>query len=432
MTPSRHSPNKGQGVGLAQSDFLGQRSADRWESRPLADSVLHLIWHEQQISRAEIARRLGLSRSTVTEIIKELLQSGFVEEVGIGESSGGRRPIVLEFQNDARYVLGVEVGAIHVTGTLIDLSGKILVSLKRPHPVRTDPVGTRSLIIDIGKTCLGRVPRGSSKLLSIGVALPSPVDPNRPEFISEVVIPAWRGRTELDEIARFFDVPVFIDNDANLGALAEHRWGAGRGVEDLTYVKLAYGIGSGFILRGEIYRGASGIAGEMGHISINPEGPECVCGQRGCLATYVGGEALETRAMELLERTAGTRLRRDDLSLSKLEESALKDDPIAIQLYSEVTGHLSQAIKGWINMMNPSRIILGGSMARLGDRLTQPIQESINAAALLSSVASTPIRVGELGELAESVGAATLALEEVFAQPGFYTHEPRRKVNLAT
>ncbi|MBT4033357.1 MAG: ROK family transcriptional regulator [Candidatus Marinimicrobia bacterium] len=407
-------------AGYSQSDSLGRRIVDRWESKPLADSVLHLIWHKHQISRAEIARELGLSRSTVTEVVKELLNSGFVKEVGSGISSGGRKPIVLEFQNEARIILGIDIGATHVAATLIDLSGEVLAFVKQDHFVRTDPKGTRNLVFEICDAILSEIKNGSKRLLCIGVALPSPVDPNHPEWLSEVVIPAWRGHSEIDLLHRHFNVPVYVDNDANLGALAEHRWGAGRGVKDLTYVKLGYGVGAGFILNGEVYRGGTGIAGEMGHIPIKSDGELCECGLKGCLVTLVGGKAMETRVEELLSKYPDSMLADKLATLKNIEIAAGKQDALALQLFKETAEYVSIAITGWINMMNPRRVILGGDRKELQQQILNPIQVKIRDCSIVGSVDSTEVRTGELGEKAESMGAATLALEEVFSEPGFY------------
>jgi len=407
-------------AGYSQSDSLGRRIVDRWESKPLADSVLHLIWHKHQISRAEIARELGLSRSTVTEVVKELLNSGFVKEVGSGISSGGRKPIVLEFQNEARIILGIDIGATHVAATLIDLSGEVLAFVKQDHFVRTDPKGTRNLVFEICDAILSEIKNGSKRLLCIGVALPSPVDPNHPEWLSEVVIPAWRGHSEIDLLHRHFNVPVYVDNDANLGALAEHRWGAGRGVKDLTYVKLGYGVGAGFILNGEVYGGGTGIAGEMGHIPIKSDGELCECGLKGCLVTLVGGKAMETRVEELLSKYPDSMLADKLATLKNIEIAAGKQDALALQLFKETAEYVSIAITGWINMMNPRRVILGGDRKELQQQILNPIQVKIRDCSIVGSVDSTEVRTGELGEKAESMGAATLALEEVFSEPGFY------------
>ena len=406
--------------GYNQSDSLGRRVVDRWESKPLADSVLHLIWQKHQISRAEIAREIGLSRSTVTEVVKELLNSGFVKEVGSGVSSGGRKPIVLEFQNEARIILGIDIGATHVSATLIDLSGQILAYVKRDHSVRSDPKGTRSLVFEICDSILAENKNGLKRLLCIGVALPSPVDPNHPEWMSEVVIPGWRGHSEIDLLHRHYNVPVYVDNDANLGALAEHRWGAGRGVKDLTYVKLGYGVGAGFILNGEIYRGGSGIAGEMGHIPIKSDGEQCECGLKGCLVSLVGGKAMATRVKTLLANFPDSKLAGQEPTLQNIELAAIENDELALQLFKETAEYMSIAITGWINMMNPRRVILGGARKELQTQILNPIQVKIRECSIVGSVDSTEIRTGALGEQAESVGAATLALEEVFSEPGFY------------
>lgn len=411
------------GVGYVQPDFFGYRKVDRWEARPLADSVLHLIWREHQISRAEIARQIGLSRSTVTDVIRDLLMTGYVKEVGAGVSSGGRKPIVLEFQNGHKVILGVDIGATHVSAALMNLGGQILAFEKRSYSVRSDPEGTRSLVFKLCDACLDQVTNGTQRLLSIGIALPSPVDPDHPEWISEVVIPAWRGKNELDILHRHYGVPVYFDNDANLGALAENRWGAGRGFEDLTYVKIGYGIGAGFVLNGEIYRGSTGIAGEMGHMPVGDGHIVCECGLKGCLTTHVGGKAMFARVLELADTYPESPLAKGTSDLDAIEQAAHNRDPLALHLYSETTEYLSTAIAGWINMMNPGRVILGGAMQELQSHLLAPVKEKIKACSIVGSVPQTDVRTSELGHQAESIGAATLALEGVFAEPGFYRIE---------
>jgi hypothetical protein len=232
--------------------WKGMRRTDPDRPRPLADAVLRLIWHERRISRAEIARRAQLSRSTVSEIVGEILPRGLVAEVGEGPSAGGRRPILLAFRDDACVILGVEMSATHVVVVLTDLRGHVLSSESRPHPVRTDPPGTRRLIAQLCGTCLD-VPAGRARpLVGIGVAVASPVDPADPDRLSTLVLPAWRGHLGLAELAEQHGVPLMVDNDANLGALAEQWWGVGRNVDDLAYIKVATGIGSGHVIGGEI------------------------------------------------------------------------------------------------------------------------------------------------------------------------------------
>ena len=398
----------------------GKRHADPWQARTLTDSVFRLIWREHHISRAEIAQSIGLSRSTVTEIIKDLLKTGFVDEVGIGLSRGGRRPIVLEFQSQAGVILGVDIGATHVAVALTDLQGSILAWQERDHPVRTDPEGTWALVIELCDACMRESGGESIPLLGIGVAVPSPVDPLHTEWISEVVLPGWHGRGEWEQLQQRYGVPVYVDNDANLGALAEHKLGAGRGVENLVYIKLAHGVGAGYILRGEIYRGATGVAGEMGHLPIDPAGEPCVCGLRGCLVTRVGAEAMEAHAAALINDHPDSRLKGVELTVSAIEDAALVGDELALKLVREAADYLGIAITGWTNLMNPDVVILGGSMVRLGNLILDPIREKVKNCTLVQSVSKCEISMTELGQQAVAIGAATLALEEVFDTPTFY------------
>ena len=384
-------------------------------SLSLSDSVLRLIWREQEISRAEIARRTGLARSTVSELVADLVQSGLVIEVGPGPSRGGRRPIVLRFEDTARLILGVEMGAAHVAVALTDLRGRVLAWRERPHQVRNDPTGTRSLILELADACLASVRGSRKRLLGIGVAVPSPVDPRQPDRLSEIVLPAWGGQSGLAEVLARYQVPWFVDNDANLGALAEGWWGAGRGVNDFAYVKVATGVGSGHVIGGEIYRGATGVAGEIGHMAVDPLGPQCICGLRGCLATLVGAQALVERARALRTAHPESSLATTEPTIAAIEDAALTGDPLALALAHDAAQHLGVALVGMLNLMNPARVILGGGLARLGELLLEPIRETVRGRTLVSAGAAAEIRTSELGPQAVAIGAATLVLTAALA-----------------
>lgn len=272
-----------------------ENKIDQQITLSLKDSILRLIWREHQISRAEISRQLDLSRSTVTEIVKELIPTGLIAEVGIGESSGGRKPIMLQFQDDAKVILGIDIGATHVSVAMTNLRGKLLFWKEKDYPVRENVEGTFKVIDELCNYCFLTLKHGSDMLLSIGVSVPSPVDPIHPEYLSETIIPAWHGKSGLERLREKYSVPVYLDNDANLGALAEQWWGAGKAVNDLIYIKISNGIGAGYILGGKLYRGSKGIAGEMSHMPIDPNGRLCGCGLRGCLGTVISAWALKER-----------------------------------------------------------------------------------------------------------------------------------------
>ncbi len=386
----------------------------------LTTEVLNLLWQRRELSRAEIARRTGRSRSTISELVTRLLDTGLVVELGSGESRGGRRPILIGFRDDAGVILGVDIGATHISVILTDLRGGQLAWSERSYPVRTDPRGAGRLIIELCRDSLAGWNGDRRRLLGIGVAVPSPVDPESPDRVLERIHPAWRGRAILEPLDDSFGVPVFVDNDANLGAVAEHAWGQAAGVDDFLYLKVATGVGAGLMIGGEIYRGSTGVAGEIGHIVVDPRGPECVCGGRGCLATFVGTGALVERARKLLGDSPPSALANGKLDIKSIEDAALADDPVALRVVHEAARHLGIALAGVLNLMNPGSVVVGGGLARVGDRLLVPLREAVLRRTLVASAAAADMGISELGPRATALGAATHVLVAALANPRLF------------
>jgi predicted NBD/HSP70 family sugar kinase len=398
-------------------------ASDFGPARPpsLADAVLRLIWDEERISRAEIARRADLSRSTVSEIVETLLATGLVAEAGVGDSRGGRRPIVLEFQDGAGAILGIDMGASHVAVILTDLRGRILASARAAYPVQEDPAGTRQRIRQEIDACLDAAgPAVRSRLVGIGIAVPSPVDVRHPDRLSPIAMPAWEGRHGLDALLADLGVPVLVDNDANLGALAERWWGAAQGLDHFAYIKIATGIGAGHVIDGRIHRGASGVGGEIGHVAIDPRGETCNCGNRGCLTTFVGAPALAARIRALRAVYPQSPLAAGEPTVARLEEAARADDPLALQVIHEVAEHLGVAIAGMLNLLNPAAVILGGRIAGLGEKLIAPLRATALRRTFVPAAAATEIRVSTLGSQGIALGAATLVLDAALHDPRLF------------
>jgi predicted NBD/HSP70 family sugar kinase len=386
----------------------------------LTRAVLNVVWKRRAISRAEIARNSGRSRSTISDVVGRLLSTELVAEVGSGESRGGRRPILVGFQDQAGVILGVDVGATHISVILTDLRGRTLAWQERAHPVHGDPKGAEAIIATLGEACLAEWNGERSRLMGIGVAVPSPVDPGSPDRVIERVLPAWRGHGLLDRLDAVFGVPVFVDNDANLGAVAERWWGEAVGIDDFVYLKVATGVGAGLMIGGEIYRGATGVAGEIGHMAIDPDGPECVCGNSGCLATLVGTRQLVDRARALREHFPDSALAKGDLDIRAIEDAALRDDRLALQIVNEAAVRLGIVVAGVLNLLNPGAVIIGGSLARAGRRLVEPLREAVATRTLVDSAAASDIRTSELGERAVALGAATHVLVTALADPRLF------------
>lgn len=384
--------------------------------------ILNLLWKEREISRAELARRTSLSRSTVSAIVNDLLNTGLVKEARAGVSNGGRRPIILKFQDQSSFILGIELGATHVSCVLTDLRCGVRASWSAPAPVREEPkialdkmtLGVRSVLEADGLK--------PSQVLGIGVAVPSPVDEAHPGELLPLVVPKWKGYNIATHLRENFGRPVFVDNDANLGALAELWWGVGSPA-NLAYVKVATGVGAGLIINGRIFRGSGGIAGEIGHTSIDSAGPRCVCGLRGCLTTLIGTPALLQRAESELRAIGSDRPPFG--SIDELVNSALHGDPTSVALVRYAGDKLGIGIANMLNLLNPKMVVIGGGISRAGDLLLDGVRNTIRGLSLPASISNAEIRITGLNEWGIAVGAATLVLQAALEKPALFPIEAR-------
>ena len=378
--------------------------------------ILKRIWRDRQTSRATLARDSGMSRSTLSAIVSDLMATGLVETLGAGSSRGGRRPILVGFDDDACCIVGVEMGAAHVGVALTNLRGQMQAWRYQPHPVRTQPKTTLSLIRRLVRSCLNEAQAYTDRLVGIGIAVPSPIEPRARRQMSPLIMPAWEGVDLVEELGGTFGGLVELDNDANLGALAEHWWGA-HSPGDLAYVKIATGVGAGLLINGEVYRGAGGIAGEIGHTAIDPSGPRCICGLDGCLVMLVGSEALVGRVAAALARHPTSALASVPVDIHAITDAALAGDALALELVSDTGHHLGIALASLLNLLNPATVVLGGELTRAGDLLLAPLRTTLATRSLFTSVSEAEVVTSKLGAQAIAVGAATMILRAALDEP---------------
>jgi len=372
--------------------------------------LVQMIWAERQISRIDISRRTGLSPSTVSVIVNTLVDAGLVREVGTTTSARGRRPTLLAFCDDIFHIVGVEIGIRHVAVALTDLRGKVRAFRTERHEMRDGPAETLGKVRGLVNECVkeGKVSR--RRLMGVGVAVPSPIDRSRPGVLSARLYPAWSDFDVQEDLEKNLRLSSLIDNDANLGALAEHWWGAGVGFDDVAYVKIGAGIGSGHILRGQLYRGASGTAGEIGHVCVDAHGPACVCGGRGCLAMLVGSDSLVAQARKLFGSKRAT--------VADIVQEAHGGDRRAVRLLEEVAQHLGQVLVGTlINVMNPGVIVLGGEITAASNLLLEPLRKYVAERTRSIPFDTAHIVFSSLGPQAIAIGAATLYLDDAIRHP---------------
>jgi predicted NBD/HSP70 family sugar kinase len=350
-------------------------------------------------SRAELARLTGLSRSTVSTLIAELQENGLVVERDAapdGVAPQGRPPVLLSLDRSAGAVVGLDFGHADVRVAVADLSRTILA--ERVVEMDVDHAGTGALdaAAELVADALDEAGIDRRRVLAAGMALSGPVDHEEDRVHRSAILPSWGGIRPGAELSRRIDVPVHIENDANLGALAEVTMGAARGVEDAIYLMIGAGVGAGIMVGGRLLHGAGGTAGELGHVLVDDNGLICRCGNRGCLETIAGGPAV----VELLRRTYGA-----DLTLEAVLEHVAAGDPGAVRAVTDAGHAVGLVIASLCNVLNPEAIVIGGELAAAGEALLEPVRTAIERHAIRPAADDVRVVPSELGERAEVLGA---------------------------
>jgi predicted NBD/HSP70 family sugar kinase len=240
-------------------------------------------------------------------------------------------------------------------------------------------------------------------VIGTGLGLPGPVHRGTGRVGSTAILPAWGGLRVAEEMEQRLRLPVHVDNDANLGALAELFWGAGHGAGSLVYLKIATGIGAGLVIDRQLYYGAGGTAGEIGHLTIDEDGPLCRCGSRGCLETFAAAPAI----VELLRSSLG-----HDLTIEEVVERAVAGDPGCWRAIADAGRHVGHAVATMCNLFNPERVVVGGSVGQARELLLAEMRDAVRRWAIASAAQDVEIVAGVLGERAEMLGALALVMHE--------------------
>lgn len=348
-----------------------------------------------EITQAEIARATQLAPATVSNIVRELSGSGLLETT----AGAGRRGTSVRFAQAAGFIAGIDLGHRHVRVAVGDLAGRILAETERPigpDHHHAEGLGLASAMLD---ELTEQLSTSRDQLLTVGMGLPAPIGADG-LVISSSILPGWVGINAAVTASQALGLPVHIDNDANLGALAEHRRGAGIGHSCMIYLKASSGLGGGIILGGEVFRGGSGMAGEIGHLTLDDNGPVCRCGSRGCLEAYtcVG------TVMDLLAQ------QHPGATFSEIVAAAHHGDAAAIRVIEDAGRHLGWGVAMVANMINPTCVVIGGDMAQAGDVLLNPVRARLRRHALGSAGPDLVITTAKLGDRSSLVGALLLAL----------------------
>ncbi|HET6213179.1 MAG TPA: ROK family transcriptional regulator [Micromonosporaceae bacterium] len=374
-------------------------------ARRVADSLRTL----GPCTRAELITATGLSRPTVTATIAELAAAGLaVEGTSTGRLTGGRPASVVRLTRTAGLAVGVDVGRRHIRVAIADLGHEILA--EQAVRLVEDADDNPGPVLDLGAELVGRVlsevDADRTDVIGVGLGIPAPITLTG-RIGSPMLLPGWEHLLPAEEFAGRLGVPVLLSNDANLGALGEYQWGAGRGCPVLVYVKLATGIGAGIVLDGRLFVGSAGTAGELGHVTIDARGPVCRCGNRGCVELSAGGRALVEQA----------RLTYPELAdVSDLIRLANNGDPACRRLLSDAGALIGIALSGLVNLINPDRVLLGGELGGATDLMLEPLRRGLTESAMPAAMAAVQVGAGELAERACALGGVALVLRGAAAR----------------
>lgn len=384
--------------------------------------VLNVIRDKGPLSRADVSRRTKLTRSTVSSIVSYLTKKNLVRETGLSSSGVGRRGILLELNPKAYYVVGIDLGTLNTIAAVVDLEGKIVERVEHP----TNGEKNRDDVIERVKAAIHEVISASNlnlqKIAGIGLAVPGLVASKKGMIL---FIPnfGWKDTPLREILEEEFHTPIFIDNNANAMALSEAQFGIGRGVKNFICINIGIGIGSGVIINREIYRGETECTGEIGHTTVDYNGPKCNCGNNGCLEVMAAGPAIARRAVKAIRegrKTVITELVEDNLNqitAAVVARAANQGDRLAREIMEKTGEYLGTGIANIINLFNPQMVIIGGGVAQAGSLIFDPLKRTMKKRAFSVPAKVVKIATPSLGRDCTVIGAASLVLKEIFKSP---------------
>lgn len=379
-------------------------------------AVIELLLEHGAMSRVDIARLTRFSKPTVSKVVAELMDEGIIREIGFGESTGGRKPMLLRLGGDGKLVVGAEIDSEECKTVLVDLDGRVLDTRYHavagahsvPHMIDLIVRGVNALFAD----------RDRQALLGCGVAVPGlvSIDGSQISYSSNL---EWENVPLREQLEARLQIPVIMTNRGKAAALGT-LWLRGRDKQDnLIYIYLGTGVGGGIILDHKLLSGASHTAGEIGHICVDPHGPLCKCGNYGCLETYVSGSAIAMRARakirdgmasSLLERSGAHNL--ETITTKLVAQAAQEGDPLSTEILNETAMYLGIAIANLVNLVNPQTVVLGGPVARWGGLLIEAVRREVYKRALVVPAQAAQIVPAEDDGLAVPVGASALVIRK--------------------
>lgn len=376
--------------------------------------VLKTIYDHTSSSRADVARWTGLTRPTVSSTVAELIAEGLVEEVGQGQSDGGKPPILLRVMDGARHLIGIDLANSEFRGAVTDLRGQVIHRVSLPVHEQ-DGQAALELVYAL---CDQLLPAATSPVLGIGIGTPGLIHAQK-GIVRKAVNLDWADLPLRDLVARRCGLPVYIANDSHVAALGEYVFGQKRKTPNLVVVKVGRGVGAGIVLHGHLYHGDDSGAGEIGHVRVVEGGSHCRCGHDGCLETVTSSQAIVKQARTLAQQNPNSRLWHFAPTLEAITTDVVLQafqagDPAIPPIIAEVGHYLGIALANLVGVLNIKKIVIAGSVARFGPFLQRAIEQEMRTRAMALLADRTKVEVSTVGQDIVILGAAALLLTHEF------------------
>ena len=377
------------------------------------DLVLKIIIDNKTVSRAEIARITNLTRTTVSNTVSFLIDEGLIEEVGLGESIGGKSPIMLSLIADSRYLIGLDLAQDKFTGAIVNLRGEIKETAEVPVSDSNEQEALK-LVYQILDELLAK---DRHPIIAIGVGAPGLMNTREGIVVSAVNLD-WQDFPLARLLRDRYDLPVAVLNDSQAAAIGEYVYGGDHGpTENLIVVNVKQGLSAGILINGQLFQGDGGGAGEIGHVVVQKDGLLCRCGKQGCLETLASASAIVQRAKTLAPESPTSQLAKqiENISLASIEKAFFENDPLAQEIITEAGCYLGASIANLISILNIKKIILTGDVSRFGDLWLQSVRDSMLQAALTKIGQETKLEIGKIEFQGCILGASVSMLMNRYA-----------------
>ena len=385
-------------------------------------TLLQAIFWSAGASRLTLANRLDFSKSKTNSLVAALLDVGLLEETGLKASSGGRRPETVQISPSLGVLIAADLGATSLNIAILRPDLSVLVRISEAADVRAGPGVVMARVRVLMRQLLTTCGTTAQQVLGIGMGVPGPVDFTGGQLVNPPLMPQWDSFSIRDALREDYAAPVYVDNDVNIMALGE-LWRLQRNLQNFLVIKVGTGIGCGIVCHGEVYRGANGSAGDVGHICVDTAGPRCHCGNLGCVEAMAAGPAITRMALEAAASGESAWLAacladNGSITPEDVGNASRHGDAAANRIIQHSGNLIGQMLASVVNFFNPSHVFIGGGISRIGPLFLASVRQSIYQRSLALSTRHLEIQYTPLAEQAGLVGAGVLAMQETLKNKG--------------